>query len=84
MLSKYFKKKTTKIKPEDHVQINGIFVGINYRTNKYIIQLVTPDFAKLPNETIQNDERIQIDAKYIKRVPKVNYYHYIKYNHIVK
>lgn len=70
MLTQYVKKKAAIIEDQDRVIINGIYVGRNYKNNKYIIQLIKPDFAKLPHETVKNDQRIEIDAKYVKRVPK--------------
>ena len=70
MLTHLVKKRAAGIEEQDRVMINGIYVGRNYTNNKYIIQLIKPDFAKLPHETLRNDQRIEIDAKYVKPIPK--------------
>eukprot|EP01084_Bolivina_argentea_P264862 448795_1 len=57
------------IRPQDHVVINGIYIGQNYKNNKYVIQLVQPDVIYKPNATFQY---IEVDPEYIKHIPKKN------------
>ena len=72
MLSRYVKKKTTRIHDNDHVVMHGIICGRNWRNNKCIVQLVKPDFSNMPSHALKNDQRIEVSEKYIKRTPKRN------------